>query len=369
SGPPTGFLALKAQNEGARPATSASRVSMFQRECRPNLGMIWLFPLLWFLASACSDDASQDEKTLVIRCGRTKALVAPILAEFEKSTGIKLSIGYDKTATFANVIAAEGDLSPCDVFFAQDSGHLGALAAAGHLQKISPSLLERVSPQFRDADGRWVGTSGRARVLVYNPDRVTVDSLPEKIEDLADPKWKGRLSWAPANGSFKAHLSHLRHRWGASKTRTWLSAVNRNEPMRFQKNSPQVKAVAEGRVDMAWVNHYYLHRARQQNPNLKARNHSFEAKDPGNILIVAGVGIVTKDPKQQALAEKLIEFLLSEKAQRYFAEKDFEYPIAAGVKAHADLEPLDEVGLDEVDQRHLIDIGPSNALLKSLGIR
>ena len=114
----------------------------------------------------------------------------------------------------ANRIATEGEKTEADLFFAQDSGYLGALATKGHLKPLSADITSLVPETHRDKEGRWVATSGRARVLVYDPKSVKPEELPTSLKALGDAKWKGKLGWAPGNASFQAHVSALRHLWG-----------------------------------------------------------------------------------------------------------------------------------------------------------
>ena len=113
---------------------------------------------------------------------------------------------------------------------------------------------------FQDAKGLWIGTSGRLRTLVYDSNQLDEAALPKSLKELADPKWKGMLGWAPSNSSFQAHVSALRHIWGEEETQTWLEGVQANAPAVYPKNSPQVKAADAGQLKIGWVNHYYLHK-------------------------------------------------------------------------------------------------------------
>ncbi|MEE2756980.1 MAG: extracellular solute-binding protein [Myxococcota bacterium] len=306
---------------------------------------------------------------LVVYSGRSAKLVEPLFKVFETKTGIQVSVRFDKsTQTLANRIASEGAVGEADVFFAQDSGYLGALAKAGHLTVLPKSVLDRVSETYRDKNGRWIATSGRARVLVYSPDRVKIEELPNGLEGLADEKWKGRLGWAPSNSSFQAHVSGLRSLWGEKKTQAWLEKMRTIEPKVYPKNSPQVKAVSNGEIDIGWVNHYYLHRLKAANPSLKAANYSFrEQTDAGNLLMLSGVA-VTAYSKNTESALALVQFLLSDEAQTYFAQKVYEYPTVSGIKTHQDVPPKTG-GWAAVEKSALSDVVGTVKLLRQLGLQ
>ena len=142
-----------------------------------------------------SQKKASEKSELVVYSGRSAKHVEPLLKQFEKETGITVKTRFDKsTQTLANRIASEGQQTEADIFFAQDSGYLGALARAGLLAPLPKKLIESVPLQFRHKDGLWTGTSGRARVLVYNPERVKPEDLPKSLAELTD--LSGRVAWA-----------------------------------------------------------------------------------------------------------------------------------------------------------------------------
>ena len=304
---------------------------------------------------------------LVVYCGRSEALVGDLLAGYEKASGVDLDVRYGKTPALAAKLGLEAAESPADVFYAQESGYLGALGANGLLAELPADLLAEVETGLSDPSSRWVAVSGRARVLVYNPGALNGDDLPRSLAQLAEPRFRGRLGWAPGNASFQAHVSALRHAWGEEKTEAWLKGVLANEPRAYPKNSPQVKAAAAGEIDAGWVNHYYLHKVRT-GADFAAANHSFtDPGDLGNVLIVSGAGIRAGSPRAEA-ALGLLRYLVSAEAQEHLAATGYEYPARPGIATHPDVRPRSELNLADVDQAHLTDIGPTVAMLQRLGL-
>lgn len=317
-------------------------------------------------AESTTAEASQTPTTITVYSGRSESLVGKLLEQIPDDAPFRVDVQYGKTAEMVTRLVVEGLQSPADVIFAQDSGHLGALAARDVLAPLPESILNQIDPQFRDDQGLWVGTSGRLRVLVYDSETLGPDDLPKTLWELSDAKWKGKIGWAPTNGSLHAHLSALRHAWGEEKTKEWLTAVEANAPIRYPKNSPQVAAANEGAIELGWVNHYYLHRLDKEDRT--AENWSFPtAGDPGNMLMVAGVGIRKGTPNEQA-ALAFVEWLVSESSQNYFAQEGFEYPTRPGVPTHADVPALAPGQLATVDQTNLADLGPTREMLKELGL-
>ena len=203
-------------------------------------------------------------------------------------------------------------------------------------------------------------------MLVLNTDQVAEGDRPHSLKELADPKWKGKLGWAPGNGSFQCHVSALRALWGEEETKSWLEGVQANEPIVYPKNSPQVAAAHNGEIAMGWVNHYYLHRA--ETDGYKATNHSFDAGDAGNVVMVAGAAI-RKGSEDVDAALKLLEWLVGEDAQKTFAQDNFEYPTRPGIQTHERVPDLDPSILANVDQSALADLGPTRTLLQELGLQ
>lgn len=312
--------------------------------------------------------ATAQNVSLTIYSGRTRELVAPILEQFTKATGIAVQARYGETAELAATIMEEGPNSPADVFFAQDAGALGALAFAGRLRRLPDTILQRVEARFRSGDGLWVGISGRARVVVYNTRHVTVRDLPRSIAEFTDPKWKGRIGWAPTNGSFQAQVTAMRLLWGTDRTRQWLLGIKANAPRAYRNNTAIVAAVGAGEIDVGFVNHYYLFQSlRERGPSFPARNYFFPGPDIGNLINVAGAGIVNTS-RTAAAAQRLIEFLLSADAQRYFANETFEYPLVSGVPASPQLPALRAIRTPNVDLNHLQALEGTLRLLQETGV-
>ena len=265
---------------------------------------------------------------IVVYSGRSESLVGDLFDKMEQELQLDIEVQYGSTSEMATRFLTEGEQSPADIIFAQDSGHSGALAKQGSLATLSPDLLANVEKRFQAEDGTWIGTSGRLRVLVYDSKQISPDEMPKSLKELSDLKWKGKLGWAPGNGSFQAHVSVLRNVWGEEETKAWLEGVKNNEPKSYPKNSPQVKATNEGSLVIGWVNHYYLHRV---DPNGRtAVNYSFPQEDAGNILMVSGAGIRKGSTNKEA-AEQVLAYLVSKEGQSHFAMNNYEYPTRPNV--------------------------------------
>ena len=150
------------------------------------------------------------------------------------------------------------------------------------LAELPDDVLDRVDERFRDGDGRWVGTSGRARVIVYNTDELTEDEVPDSVFDLTDPKWKGKVGLPPTNASFQAFVTAMRLEVGDERTRQWLEDLKANDPKFYERNTPVVEAVAAGEIEVGLVNHYYLYLVKaEQGEDAPIANNYLPGRRPG----------------------------------------------------------------------------------------
>ena len=305
---------------------------------------------------------------ITIYSGRNEMLVGPLLEQYEQQTGTKLNVKYADTAELAATILEEGTNSPADIFFAQDAGALGALAAEDRLQKLPEAVLNKVDSRFRSPDGDWVGVSGRARVVVYDSQTITETDLPETIFGFTDPKWKGKLGWVPTNGSFQAFVTALRVLEGEDRAKEWLEGIKANEPKVYDNNTAVVQAVGAGEIQAGFVNHYYLlQQLKERGNTFGARNYYLKNGDPGALVNVAGASILNTSKNREA-AEQFVQFLLSDTAQRYFAEKTFEYPVVTGIALDPALPALNEIQSPQLDLSKINDLKGTLQLLQDLGI-
>ena len=321
------------------------------------------------LALALLPACGSGDSSLTVYSGRSESLVGPLLESFSEETGIEVRVKYAGSAAIASTILEEGENTPADVVFLQDPGSLGALSAAGVLSRLPEGLLKEVDPRFRSRSGEWVGTSGRARTVVYNTSSVDPSrDMPASVLDFTDPTWKGRVGWAPLNGSFQAFVTALRVQQGDPAAREWLERMKANDARDYPKNTAIVDAVARGEVDVGFVNHYYLERfLQEEGPGFGARNHFLGGGDPGALVLVAGAGILSTSDNNRA-AERFVEYLLSESSQVYFASETREYPLVAGVEPQGEMPPLDALDPPDVDLSNLSDIQGTLTLMREAGV-
>ena len=259
---------------------------------------------------------------------------------FSKQTGIKVNVIEGDVGPLLQRLQSEGRNSPADLFVTADVGNLWRAEEAGVLQPVKSAVLDETIPaHLRDPNGQWYGLSQRARILVYNKDKVK----PEEIatyESLADPKWKGRILVRTSSHVYNQSLiASLIAANGVEKTEAWVKAVAGNlaRPPKGG-DTDQIKAVAAGEGDVAISNSYYFARLASSD---KAEDKAVVEKlgivfpnqgDRGTHVNISGAG-VTKNAPNKDNAVKLLEFLVTPDSQKVFAEGNNEYPVRSGVPA------------------------------------
>ncbi len=327
-----------------------------QRRLAPRLALLLL---AWAIAAAAAPPAAAAE-AVNLYSYRQAYLMQPILDAFTEQTGIAVNVVYAEKGILER-LKAEGANSPADVVLAADVGALNDLVEAGVLQPVSSPILEETIPaQYRHPQGLWYGLTTRGRVIVASKDRVGENEIAT-YEDLADPRFKGRVCTRSGKHVYMISLiaSKIAHD-GEAQAEEWLRGVKDNLAQKPQGNDrAQVKAIFEGACDVAVVNTYYLgHLATtaeepEQNKWAEAVRIVFPNQDGRGAHVNVSGAAVTKSARQRENAIKLLEYLVSDEAQRLYAEQNFEYPIKEGVPAHPVVASwgnfkADDVSLSEV---------------------
>ncbi len=349
---------------------------------KPLFRMLALAATLTMVATACTGNNDAADRAPVAPDDQAAANREPdntltvysrdpdstLFELFEQETGIKVLVrGGAPLDDLAEQVIEEGADSPADVFYAPLSDALGLLSAAGRLATLSDEQLDRVPEAYRSPDGTWVGTSGRALVVVYNTDQVSEDDLPDSILGFTDPAWRGHIGWDPANRALQGGITALRQVKGEDEARAWLEGIQANAPAVFDGPRPIATAVAAGEiVEVGFGNHFYLYdlQAEGDAKNVAAK---FYPGDPAGLLNVGGVGII-KGTDNEAAANAFVDFMLSQTAQRYFAEVNLEIPLVNGVKPPEGVPTADELTVPGLDVRQLEDLDDTRELLTEVGI-
>ncbi|MCB1736466.1 MAG: Fe(3+) ABC transporter substrate-binding protein [Gammaproteobacteria bacterium] len=298
---------------------------------------------------------------VVVYSARKDHLIKPLFDAYTAKTGVEIDFITDKEGPLLQRLKAEGRRTPADLLITVDAGNLWHAAHEGVLAKIDSAILNgNVPAHLRDPDGQWFGLSIRARTIVRSTDRVPPSEL-STYEDLADPKWKGRLCLRTSKKVYNQSLVAMmiaRHGMDEAEriVKGWVA--NLAEPP-FSNDTKAMQAVAAGKCDVTVVNTYYFGRLQKSEPNLPLaifwpnQGQDGHAAGTGVHVNISGAG-VTRYAKHPQAAQALLEWLSSDEAQALFASLNMEYPVKAGVE----IDPLVAAwGGFKADETNLAEAG------------
>ncbi|EJP71431.1 MAG: iron deficiency-induced protein A [SAR86 cluster bacterium SAR86A] len=288
-----------------------------------------------FIIFSCAKDSSE----LTVYTSRQPQLIEPIVEQFTNETGIKVNLLSGNAQELMERIDIEGEDSPADIFMTVDAGVLWQAAERDILAKIDSEILnENIPAHLRDSKNEWFGLSKRARTIVFSSDQFK-DNDFSTYEDLADPKWKGKLCLRTSKKVYNRSLiASMIDAYGFDKSKEVVSGWISNLATEvFSNDTNALKAVSSGQCGVTIVNTYYLARLlddpEYNNLSLFWANQS----DRGVHVNISGAGVV-KTSKNKKNAVLFLEYLSSNKAQDFYASANKEYPVLIGAKIDESIE-------------------------------
>jgi iron(III) transport system substrate-binding protein len=339
---------------------------------------ITTLPLL-LLAAACGSDSegtssepsdggtTTEAESLTLYTGRDEELVGPLVEQFTEETGIEVEVRYGNSAEMGAQLLEEGDSTPADVFYSQEVGAVGVLEQADLLADLPQETIDLVDAKYAPREGtKWVGVTGRSRVIAYNPD--LVDVVPEGVEDLVDEQYAGQIAIAPSNASFQSFVTAFRVSQGDDAAREWLEGIIANDPEIYESNDDILQAVNNGDIGIGLINHYYWARSIPElGDELVAELVFPKGEDPGGLVNATAVAI-TNGGADNPASQELVDYLLSEAGQTYFVTETYEYPLVEGIAMPEGVPALDELEGPDIDLTDLESLEETQALLTELGL-
>ena len=295
-----------------------------------------------------------------IYSARQEALIKPLLDKFSEQTAVKVNLVTGKGDALLTRLINEGENSPADILLTVDAGRLYRAQQANVLKPInSSSIKELVPDNLKSSDNMWVGLSIRARVIIYSKDRVSAEDL-DSYESLADEQWSGRICIRSSSTIYnQSMVAGMIAQNGLEQTEQWLQGFTANfarKPAGGDRD--QIKAVAAGECDVAVANSYYLgHMLNSSDESQRSAAEKVSLfwpnqKDRGTHINISGAGITTSS-KNTLNAEKLIAFLASDESQRWYAEKNNEFPIRENVEISPILQSWGPFRADKINVTQL----------------
>lgn len=303
----------------------------------PRLYALTTLVLLGALLAACAPSGQDD--VVNVYSYRQDNLIRPILDEFSEQTGIQVNLVTGAADGLIERLRNEAARSPADILLTVDAGRLVRAKELGLLQAIeSDTLRQRVPAQYRDPEDHWFGLSLRARVLFYNPEAVSHEDLPEDYLGLADERWRGRLCVRSSDNIYnQSLLAALIAHHGEQQAEEWAGGVVANLARSPQGNDrSQITGVAVGACDLGLANTYYYGRMQESSERSEREQAAavalhFPSGEHGTHINISGAGVTRHAPNRDN-AIRLMEFLASDQAQRFYADANMEYPVVAGTE-------------------------------------
>ena len=322
-------------------------------------------------AGAFADEqAAVDAGEVNVYSYRQPFLIQPMFDAFTRETGVKVNVVFANKGLVER-LKQEGRNSPADLIFTVDIGRLNDAYEGGVTAPVAtPKLNANIPPAFRQGEGHWYGLTQRARIVYASKDRVPADEAPKTYEELADPKWAGRICTRAGNHEYQVALTAamIAHH-GEAKAEAWLRGLKSNLARKPQGNDrAQVKAISEGECDISLGNTYYFG-LMLQNEEQFAWAQSVYPVFPtmggkGTHVNISGMALTKASPNREN-AVRLMEFLTGDLAQQMYSEQNFEYPVVAGVPQAGLLRsmgvlrpddlPLDRIAALRADAFKLVD--------------
>jgi iron(III) transport system substrate-binding protein len=289
---------------------------------------------------------SDGANSITVYNGQHEETTDALVSGFEKATGINVEVDNGDEDILAGQIATDGSHSAADVFFTENSPALEFLQGKGLLAHVDPSTLANTPSKFNSPVGDWVGVSARVSVLIYNPSLISRSQLPTHVLELANPKYSGKLAFAPGETDFQPIVTSVEHAYGKAAALAWLQGIKSNSSShRYQDNETIADEVNRGAAAFGVVNQYYWYRMQAEigKSNMHSEIAYFAPRDPGYVIDVSGAAVLASS-KHQADAQKFLAFLTSKAGQEIIADSNsFEYPIASGVTTAQPETPFDQL--------------------------
>jgi len=309
-------------------------------------------------------------ETITLYSAQHQQTVDQLTDMFTRQTGITVRVRSGEAPEIANQIAQEGNRSPADVYFTENSPELTLLGEKGLLAPVAPTTLAAVPAKYSSARGHWVGVFARENVLAYNPALIHENALPHSLMDLAKPEWRGKIAIAPTDADFLPLVDAVAALHGQAAALAWLEGLRKNAQI-FDDDEGVAAAVDRGAVATGIINSYYWARLyTEQGPaKTKSRIHHFANGDVGGLINVSGAAVL-KSSRHQEAAQKFLAFLVNNDVQAKIAQGDvdFEYPLVPGVPANPLLKPFNALQPPPLSVTQLGDDQVAAQLLRKAGL-
>ena len=282
-----------------------------------------------------------DKVELTLYTGQHKERGEAIVQAYEAKTGIHVNVRKGSSNQLASQVMEEGQRSPADLIYTEESPPLNNLGEKGFLARIDDSTLSMLPPEYVAKDGSWMGVTARVRVVAYNPKLIDEKDLPETVLEFAEPQWQGKVGFVPTSGAFQEQAVAIIKLHGREAAEEWLTGL-RAFGKTYTNNMVALKAVENGEIATVLVNNYYWFALQREKGQLDSKLHYFSNGDAGGLITISSAAVL-KSSKHPREAQALLAYMASEEGQRVITQTTAEYPLHKGMVSDRGLKPFDEL--------------------------
>jgi iron(III) transport system substrate-binding protein len=307
-----------------------------------------------------------DKVELTLYNGQHKEVGDELAKAFEAKTGIHVNVRKGSSNQLASQVVEEGDRSPADVIYTEESPPLNKLGEQGLLVKIDDATLNVLPKDYVANNGTWMGVTARVRVVAYNPKLLDEKDLPKTVLDFAQPQWQGKVGFVPTSGAFQEQAVAIIKLHGKEAAEEWLTGLRAFGKV-YSNNMVALKAVENGEVATVLVNNYYWFALQREKGQLDSKLHYFTGGDAGGLVTVSSAAALksSKHPKE---AQQLLAYMASEEGQRVITQTSAEYPLHKGMTSDRGLKPFNELEPPKVTPADLGNAEEALELEREVGL-
>jgi iron(III) transport system substrate-binding protein len=307
-----------------------------------------------------------DKVELTLYNGQHKEVGDALAKAFEAKTGIHVNVRKGSSNQLASQVVEEGNRSPADVIYTEESPPLNKLGEQGLLAKIDDATLNVLPKDYVANNGTWMGVTARVRVVAYNPKLTDEKDLPKTVLDFAQPQWQGKVGFVPTSGAFQEQAVAIIKLHGQEAAEEWLTGLRAFGKV-YSNNMVALKAVENGEVATVLVNNYYWFALQREKGQLDSKLHYFTGGDAGGLVTVSSAAALksSQHPKE---AQQLLAYMASEEGQRVITQTSAEYPLHKGMTSDRGLKPFNELEPPKVTPADLGNAEEALELEREVGL-
>ncbi|MFK3793720.1 extracellular solute-binding protein [Pseudomonas piscis] len=339
---------------------------MFRNTLLPTSLLRGLTITLLGLTLATSITQAAEPVSLTLYNGQHKEVGEAVAKAFEAKTGIHVNVRKGSSNQLASQVVEEGERSPADVIYSEESPPLNKLGEQGLLAQTDTATLALLPKEYVASNGTWIGITARVRVVAFNPKLVAEKDLPTSVLEFSQPQWQGKIGFVPTSGAFQEQAVAIIKLHGMDAAEEWLTGLRAFGKV-YSNNMVALKAVENGEVAAVLANNYYWFALQRERGQLDSKLHYFTNGDAGGLITVSSAAVLksSKHPKE---AQQFLAYMASEEGQRVITQTTAEYPLHKGMESNRGLKPFSELNPPRVTPADLGNAEQALELERDVGL-